>query len=47
MYKIVDLEGNAMYYFDTELEAEKFIHDMNIVDGYIILKDNSEKKINK
>lgn len=44
-FKIVDLDGNAMYYFETKVEAEKFIHDLNLVDGFRIEEVNPEKKI--
>ena len=32
LFKVVDLDGKAICYFETKVEAEKFIHDLDSVD---------------
>ena len=44
LFKVVDLDGKAICYFETKVEAEKFIHDLDSVDEFRIEEVNPEKK---
>lgn len=47
LFKVVDLDGKTICYFETEVEAEKFIHDLDAVDEFRIEEVNPEKKIDE
>lgn len=47
LFKVVNLDGKVICYFETKIEAEKFIHDLDAVDEFRIEKVNPEKKMMK
>ena len=46
-YKVVDLDGKAICYFETELEAEEFIHTLEAKDEFRIEEVNHNDKVDE
>ena len=46
-YKVVNLDGEAICYFETELEAEEFIHNLDAKEEFRIEEVKKDSKVDE